>query len=50
MQVLCCNMAALAVAGLYYSWRAYSQSIGQRERRLRARVAYMMWVMAGRVD
>lgn len=50
MQMICCNMAALAVAGLYYYWRAYSHSVCQRERMLRERVAYMLWVMAGRAD
>ncbi len=50
MEMLCCNTAALAVALLYYTWRAYHQALLARRRRLRERVAYMLWVMAERMD
>jgi hypothetical protein len=50
MQMLCCNAAALAVALLYYSWRAYHHARLARQRVLRERVAYMLWVVADRMD
>ena len=49
MQPIVTNMAALAVATLFYVWRAHSQTRRQRERVLRQRVAYMLWVMAEQV-
>ena len=50
MQLICCNVAALAVALIYYIWRAYHQTRLARERMLRQRVAYMLWVMADGVE
>jgi hypothetical protein len=50
MEMLCCNAAALTVAILYYTWRAYHQARRARDRVLRERVAYMLWVVAGRID
>jgi len=50
MPILCCNVAALAVAALYYVWRAYDQARTAKERVLRERVAYMLWVVADRMD
>ena len=50
MELLCCNAAALAVALLYYLWRSYHQARMARARVLRERVAYMLWVMAGRIE
>ena len=38
--------AILAVAGVYYVWRAYEEVLERRRRRLRQRLAYMLWVMA----
>jgi hypothetical protein len=38
--------AALAVATVYYVWRAAVQAGARRLRRQRERVAYMLWVMA----
>jgi hypothetical protein len=50
MQPIVTNVAALTVAALYYMWRAHHQRAQQRrERKLRERVAYMLWVMADRV-
>jgi hypothetical protein len=40
------NVGALAVAVIYYVWRAYDQVHARRHRTLRERVAYMLWVMA----
>jgi hypothetical protein len=47
MPTIVCNASALAVATLYYYWRAYRQSNEQRD--LRQRVAYMLWCMANSV-
>ncbi len=50
MQPLWSNVAVLAVTAIFYVWRAHSQVSLRRDRRLRERVAYMLWVAAtGRV-
>jgi hypothetical protein len=49
MQTICCNLAALAVAGIYYTFRTYLDTQARRERTLRERITYMLWVMAGQV-
>lgn len=46
MQSLYCSLCALAVAVIYYSWRELQSRHDRRERVLRERVAYMLWVMA----
>jgi hypothetical protein len=50
MELLCCNVAALAVALVYYTWRAYDQARAARQRLLHERVAYLLWVIADRMD
>ena len=50
MELLCCNAAALAGALVYYTWRAYDQARAARQRLLHERVAYMLWVVADRMD
>ena len=50
MELRCCNVAALTVALLYYTWRAYDQARRARDRVLRQRVAYLLWVVAERMD
>jgi hypothetical protein len=50
MELLCCNVAALAVALVYYTWRAYDQARAARQRLLHERVAYLLWVVADRMD
>ena len=40
------NVAALAVAVIFYAWRAWNQVQVRRKQVLRDRVAYMLWVMA----
>jgi hypothetical protein len=50
MEMLSCNVAALMVAILYYAWRAYHQARLTRLRVLRERVAYMLWVVADRME
>jgi hypothetical protein len=44
------SVAALAVASIYYVWKAYFQFQLLRERTLRDRVAYMLWVVATQVE
>jgi hypothetical protein len=48
MQSIICGLAALAVANIYYAYRYYLQLQAQKERRLRERVTYMLWVAANR--
>jgi hypothetical protein len=50
MEPLWCNVAALAVALLYLAWKNYHEVVSRRQRILRERVAYMLWVTAQRVD
>jgi len=50
MPVLYNGVAALAVATIFYVWRAYIHKQQQRQRLLRERVAYMLWVMAQQID
>ena len=46
-QLLACNVACLAIAGLYYAWR--DVYLHRRKRtQLNDRVAYMLWVAANR--
>ncbi|HEV3143546.1 MAG TPA: hypothetical protein VGZ47_06630 [Gemmataceae bacterium] len=49
MQVICCNLAALAIAGIFYAWRDYHQKHCQRIQQLRERVAFMLWTAANQV-
>jgi hypothetical protein len=46
MQTVYCGLCALAVAVLYYGWREYQTRQTGRQRQLRERVTYMLWVMA----
>ena len=48
-QLLACNLACLAIAGLYYGYRDVYLHRRRRER-LNDRVAYMLWVAANRAD
>jgi hypothetical protein len=50
MHMIPCGLAALAVAGLFYTWRAYNDTLLRRDRTLRERVAWMLWVAAERAD
>jgi hypothetical protein len=50
METICCNLAALAVANLFYYWRACCVAALAQERIQRTRVAYMLWVMAGQLS
>jgi hypothetical protein len=48
MQPIWANLAALAVAVIYYTWRSFNEIQVRKDRALRERVAYMLWVMATR--
>jgi hypothetical protein len=50
MQLFVSQAAVFVVAALYLIWRTYDQVRARRERTLRQRVAYMLWVMAQRED
>ena len=41
-----CGLAALSVATVFYAYRAYFDHLLARQRTLRQRVTYMLWVMA----
>ena len=49
MNMVVCAASALSVAILFYGWRSYHEKIVGRDRQLRERVTYMLWVMANRV-
>jgi hypothetical protein len=42
-------IGALAVASIYYTYRDYMVSLQAKERKLRERVAYLLWSLADRV-
>jgi hypothetical protein len=46
MSVVVYAASALSVAVLFYSWRSYHEKIEHRQKQLRERVTYMLWVMA----
>jgi hypothetical protein len=46
--MLTCNVAVLAIAGLYYAWKDRIGKMSLRRYELRERVAYMLWVAAQR--
>jgi hypothetical protein len=46
MSMFVCAFSTMSVALLYSTWRAHFQQTLQRNRQLRERVTYMLWVMA----
>lgn len=46
MTLIAGPFAALTVASLFYCYREYHTLMQKKNRRLRDRVAYMLWVMA----
>lgn len=46
MSVFVCAVTAMSVAVIYSHWRTYQQKNDTRQKQLRERVAYMLWVMA----
>lgn len=49
MNIVVCATSALSVAFLFYGWRSYHDKIAFRQKQLRERVTYMLWVMVNRV-
>jgi hypothetical protein len=49
MHTLGCEVAALAVAWIFYTWRSYQGYVTLKQRTLRERVAYMLWVCASAI-
>jgi hypothetical protein len=50
MPPLLCSVPTFAVSLIYCCYHAYRHALLRRDRVLRERVAYMLWVMAGCVD
>ncbi len=50
MQAVLMTLPTLAVSTVYCLWNIYRSAYCQRSRRLRERVAYMLWVMATEID
>ena len=46
MQALLCSVPTLAVSAIYCLWQFHGELLRQRNRVLRERVAYMLWVLA----
>jgi len=46
--MLCCQLAALVIAGMYYTWRDVINRPRVYPKLVRERVAYMLWVAAQR--
>ena len=46
--MLCCQIAALIIGGLYYAWRDLYCLRLRNTKMLRERVTYMLWVAAHR--
>ncbi len=41
-----CNVSMLAVTAIFYTYRNYRDSLFGKERKLRERVTYLLWVAA----
>jgi hypothetical protein len=50
MQVLSGGVAALAVATIYYVWRAYFSVQIRQQRLMHQRIAYLVWTLANQAD
>jgi len=46
MTLIAGQVAALTVASVFYCYREYHTILQKKNRRLRERVTYMLWVMA----
>lgn len=46
MSAIVCALSAMSVAVLYSTWRVHHEQLVLRQRELRERVTYMLWVMA----
>ena len=43
-------VAAVSVAAIFSIWRGYAEVVIRRQRMLRERIAYMLWVAADEAD
>ena len=50
MEPLITSAPVLAISALYCVWNAWRVAQLRRERRLRERVAYLLWVLATEVE
>jgi hypothetical protein len=50
MQPIFANVAALAVALIFYTWKMFNSVQTRRRRVLCERVAYMLWVTAEQAE
>lgn len=50
IQPILTALPTLAVATVYCFWQLYAAAFHQRQRRLRNRVAFMLWVMANEIE
>jgi hypothetical protein len=50
MQPIWCTVSIFAVAFLYYIWRTHMFLLERRQRLLRDRVTWMLWVMAEEIE
>jgi hypothetical protein len=51
MSAILPSLSTLAVSAIFCIWQAYQRyELARRHRQLRERVAYMLWVMAQRLD
>ena len=48
MQLFVFTYPTLAVSAIYCIWQAYRRALALRDRVLRERVAYMLWILAQR--
>jgi hypothetical protein len=48
MQLFVMTYPTLAVSAIYCIWQAYLRTVALRDRVLRERVAYMLWILAER--
>ncbi len=46
MEFITCGICSLAIALIFYFWRDFNEKYLCRQRLLRDRVTYMLWVMA----
>jgi len=47
-QMVACNLAVLAIAMIFYTWRDAYRARNKQKAELHQRVAYMLWVAAQR--
>ena len=47
MSPVLCNVSILAVTAIYYTYRNYQHHLFGKQRKLRERVTYLLWVAAG---